>query len=1083
MSSSISSILKDEDPNLDTIEKEVYDLPLDEVAKIQVTLIRTIKKAEDNIKPIKYTINLILDLQNTSDNIQLHWAVYKKNNASLWVHPLEKFYPKNTVDADKCSVDTSFEKNKIEFDFEIKSDDENIFQGINFVLKNLSNGKWYNNNGQNYRIEIIKREKTVYNEENDSELIIPECIKDAVDLEGNAGNWSLMHRYQKVRDCLFLLDLDNPKESLWIYIWLKYSFRRILTWQRQFNTPPKDLQWSMHCLTFELTKRFSELYTASKKNQKNKKFCLSPKMIIKDSCVLVGKGRENGQRIRDEILNIFHKFHISEKIDSFYEQWHQKLHNNTTPDDIIICQALVNFLRTNNMQEFWNTLNYGGVNKQRLESFERKITMEPYYEPAYLHDFENFLNLLKEVHGSADLVLMFDQSKYAFGNNYQIFNEIIYFKNDWDTLKQIWRVTNGREILKNLIENALNDHGKLRDLLFFDDALQLYLGQIIEKILHINLDLNNYISIITALLKNLNLYFDNFPEIDICLKDWIAFGENLKNDLNKGNTDSALKIKSITDRIGRLLGHVIDYYNTVFAPRATYFGQGCKVDNKLVDIFTEEEIRGSIFFALSAILKKIEPILRNKANLGPWLIISRGVDENISGKVRYEKDLKTVQLEQFKEKTILLVENVGGSEEIPMNCNAVFILNSNNYPDMLAHVSVRARNLKVALVVCFEQNMYQTLKDNKDKYLEIKFSGNNIEYKNINNIEEKKEEKSDIENNKNIKPTKIDNKFDKPFIEIDEFDNDKVGAKSNNLKKIYKKLPSWIKYPESFTIPFNVFDYFMNLSENSEEKENLTKLISKLDSLSKDELNKSSELLNKCTTIIINQMSLPEDNEYYKQLKQRLEKFGISENEFPEAIKSIKKVWASKFNERAFISCKKIGIKLDEISMAVLCQKIIEAEYAFVIHTKNPSNNNKNEIYCEVVYGMGESLVGAYEGQSFSFIYNKETKNINIITYPNKSIALKNKGYIFRSDSNTEDLEGFAGAGLFDSIPMVEYEEVNMEYGINKIFCDGNWRGEMMKSIGNLGLEIEKIFEGEPQDIEGVYSNNEFYIVQTRPQV
>ena len=839
----------------------------------------------------------------------------------------------------------------------------------------------------------------------------------------------------------------------------------------------------MHCLTFELTKRFSELYTASKKNKKNKKFCLSPKMIIKDSCVLVGKGRENGQRIRDEILNIFHKFHISEKIDSFYEQWHQKLHNNTTPDDIIICQALVNFLRTNNMQEFWNTLNYGGVNKQRLESFERKITMEPYYEPAYLHDFENFLNLLKEVHGSADLVLMFDQSKYAFGNNYQIFNEIIYFKDDWDTLKQIWRVTNGREILKNLIENALNDHGKLRDLLFFDDALQLYLRQIIEKILHINLDLNNYISIITALLKNLNLYFDNFPEIDICLKDWIAFGENLKNDLNKGNTDSALKIKSITDRIGRLLGHVIDYYNTVFAPRATYFGQGCKVDNKIVDIFTEEEIRGSIFFALSAILKKIEPILRNKANLGPWLIISRGIDENISGKVRYEKDLKTVQLEQFKEKTILLVENVGGSEEIPMNCNAVIILNSNNYPDMLAHVSVRARNLKVALVVCFEQNMYQTLKDNKDKYLEIKFSGNNIEYKNINNIEEKKEEKSDIENNKNIKPTKIDNKFDKPFIEIDEFDNDKVGAKSNNLKKIYKKLPSWIKYPESFTIPFNVFDYFMNLPENSEEKENLTKLISKLDSLSKDELNKSSELLNKCASIIINQMSLPEDNEYYKQLKQRLEKFGISENEFPEAIKSIKKVWASKFNERAFISCKKIGIKLDEISMAVLCQKIIEAEYAFVIHTKNPSNNNKNEIYCEVVYGMGESLVGAYEGQSFSFIYNKETKNINIITYPNKSIALKNKGYIFRSDSNTEDLEGFAGAGLFDSIPMVEYEEVNMEYGINKIFCDGNWRGEMMKSIGNLGLEIEKIFEGEPQDIEGVYSNNEFYIVQTRPQV
>ena len=1066
--------------SMDAIEKEVYDLPLDETAKIQVTLIRTIIKSQEDLTPIKYIINLTLELLNSSDNIQLHWAVYTKKNASLWLHPLEKYYPKNTVDSDKNSVDTSFENNKIIFDYEIESKDENIFQGINFVLKNLSNGKWYNNNGQNYRIEIIKREKTKYNEENENELIVPECIQDALELEGNAGNWSLMHRYQKVRDCLFLLDLENPKESLWIYIWLKYSFRRILTWQRQFNTPPKDLQWSMHCLTFELTKRFAELYQLSQQGEKNKKFCLSPKVIIKDSCVLIGKGRENGQRIRDEILNIFHKFHISEKIDSFYEQWHQKLHNNTTPDDIIICQALVNFLRTNNMQEFWNTLNYGGVNKQRLESFERKITMEPYYEPAYLNDFENFLNLLKEVHGSADLVLMFDQSKYAFGNNYQIFNEIIYFKDDWDTLKQIWRVTNGREILKNLIENSLNDHGKLRDLLFFDDALQLYLRQIIEKILHINLDFNNYVSIITALLKNLNLYFDNFEEINICLKDWISIGEKLKNEVNQGNVNSAIKVKSITDRIGRLLGHVIDYYNTVVGPRAIYFGKGCKVDEKIVDIFTEEEIRGSLFFALSAILKKIEPILRNKANLGAWLIISRG-NENVEGKVRYEKDLKNIQLENFKEKTILLTENVGGSEEIPNNCTGVIILNGNNYPDMLAHVSVRARNLKVAFLVCFEQNMYQSLKDNVDKYLQIKFNGNNIEYKNINNLEENKEEKENKINN-NIKPTKIDEKFDKAFIEIDEFEKDKVGAKSNNLKKIYKSLPEWIKYPESFSLPFNVFDYFMNLPQNSEEKQNLQNLISQLDSLPDNELNKASELLNKCASII-NEMELPEENDYYKQLTSRLVKFGINEKELPEAFKSIKKVWASKYNERAFISCRKIGIKLEEISMAVLCQKIIEAEYAFVIHTKNPSNNDKNEIYAEVVYGMGESLVGAYEGQSFSFIYNKDKKNFEIKTYPNKSLALKNKGFIFRSDSNTEDLEGFAGAGLFDSIPMVDYEEVKMEYGINKIFWEEKWLGELMKGIVDLGLEVEKIFGGEPQDIEGVYYNKEFYIVQTRPQV
>ena len=57
--------------------------------------------------------------------------------------------------------------------------------------------------------------------------------------------------------------------------------------------------------------------------------------------------------------------------------------------------------------------------------------------------------------------------------------------------------------------------------------------------------------------------------------------------------------------------------------------------------------------------------------------------------------------------------------------------------------------------------------------------------------------------------------------------------------------------------------------------------------------------------------------------------------------------------------------------MAVLIQKIIPADFAFVIHTKNPSNNDENELYAEVVVGMGETLVGKYEGQALSFIFNK----------------------------------------------------------------------------------------------------------------
>jgi len=178
-----------------------------------------------------------------------------------------------------------------------------------------------------------------------------------------------------------------------------------------------------------------------------------------------------------------------------------------------------------------------------------------------------------------------------------------------------------------------------------------------------------------------------------------------------------------------------------------------------------------------------------------------------------------------------------------------------------------------------------------------------------------------------------------------------------------------------------------------------------------------------------------------------------------------------------------VGISLKDIKMAVLCQKIIPSEYAFVIHTKNPLNNDKNELFGEIVNGMGETLVGAYEGTSFSFVYNKLNGNYEIKSYQNKSICLKNEGFIFRSDSNTEDLEGFSGAGLFDSVPMIEDNKIEINYSNDKLFNDKNFNSFMIKKISELGINVEKLFEGVPQDIEGVYYNDNFYIVQTRPQV
>jgi len=56
-------------------------------------------------------------------------------------------------------------------------------------------------------------------------------------------------------------------------------------------------------------------------------------------------------------------------------------------------------------------LNSNGVSRERLASYERKITEEPAFRPDCIGDFENYLQILKEMHSSDDLWLNFNQVK------------------------------------------------------------------------------------------------------------------------------------------------------------------------------------------------------------------------------------------------------------------------------------------------------------------------------------------------------------------------------------------------------------------------------------------------------------------------------------------------------------------------------------------------------------------------------------------------------------------------------------------------------------------------------------------------
>ena len=47
------------------------------------------------------------------------------------------------------------------------------------------------------------------------------------------------------------------------------------------------------------------------------------------------------------------------------------------------------------MAKYWEVLTANGIDKARMASYERKITSEPWYKPEAIHDFEEYLKVLK----------------------------------------------------------------------------------------------------------------------------------------------------------------------------------------------------------------------------------------------------------------------------------------------------------------------------------------------------------------------------------------------------------------------------------------------------------------------------------------------------------------------------------------------------------------------------------------------------------------------------------------------------------------------------------------------------------------
>ncbi|KAL0327280.1 UNVERIFIED_CONTAM: Alpha-glucan water dikinase, chloroplastic [Sesamum angustifolium] len=230
---------------------------------------------------------------------------------------------------------------------------------------------------------------------------------------------------------------------------------------------------------------------------------------------------------------------------------------------------------------------------------------------------------------------------------------------------------------------------------------------------------------ISLVVENLALSVDNNEDLLCCLKGWNLALSMLKN----GNDHWALFAKSVLDRTRLALASKAGSYHQLMQPSAEYLGALLGVDQWAVSIFTEEMIRAGSAASLSSLLNRLDPVLRQTAHLGSWQVIS---PVEAIGYVVVVDELLSVQNKSYSKPTILVAKSVKGEEEIPDGAVAVL---TPDMPDVLSHVSVRARNSKVCFATCFDYNILGEIQANEGKLLHLKPTSADVAYSMMNEDE------------------------------------------------------------------------------------------------------------------------------------------------------------------------------------------------------------------------------------------------------------------------------------------------------------------------------------------------------------
>ncbi len=164
---------------------------------------------------------------------------------------------------------------------------------------------------------------------------------------------------------------------------------------------------------------------------------------------------------------------------------------------------------------------------------------------------------------------------------------------------------------------------------------------------------------------------------------------------------------------------------------------------------------------------------------------------------------------------------------------------------------------------------------------------------------------------------------------------------------------------------------------------------------------------------------------------------------------AVRRCWASLWNPRAVSYRKRVGLDTTDIAIAVVVQRMVDAERAGVLFTANPLDHRRDRMLLSASWGLGEAVVGG-DVSPDNWVLDASGRVLDHHLSDKQVITLR---------------EGKATVNR----PMPEDKRRAVSLNDAEV-----------AELARLGAKAQRYF-GSPQDLEWAIEDGRIYLVQSRP--